>query len=346
MQGNSKAAANFENLKFAACEFGNSHRRSNEVNTINNNPMKDQELKKYHILPGQMVPTYQYILLDPGRLYHTKGKSDPSDMFSGGCVFIDRSSGYGSINHQVAINATETVKLKLTFEREAQSRIVLIKGYYTDDGIFNVSDFMEELLKKYQKIRFSGASASHQNGAEEHVTNIVVTMESNMLMHADPICPEERISTDLWPMIMYYAVWVYNPIPGMHYGLSAIEIWSRLRFEPVSETLSNCHVWGCPTYVLEPKLQNPGLNIPNWAPRSRIWVNMGFNKMHSTQVGLDINLLTGSISQHYHVVFDDMFSTVLSSTAADPEVCIRLVTSSNSRIQVILDQEDDLELDD
>ena len=41
-----------------------------------------------------------------------------------------------------------------------------------------------------------------------------------------------------------------------------------------------------------------------------------------------------------------MFSTVISSTAADPEVWIRLVTSGNSRIQVMLDQDDDPELDD
>ena len=103
---------------------------------------------------------------------------------------------------------------------------------------------------------------------------------------------------------------------------------------------------GCPTYVLEPKLQKPGVKIPKWAPRSRRGVNMGFIKMHSTQVGLVLNLLTGSISPQYHVVFDDMFSTVMSSTAADPEVWIRLVTSRNSRIQVMLDQEDDPDLDD
>ena len=73
---------------------------------------------------------------------------------------------------------------------------------------------------------------------------------------------------------------------------------------------------------------------------------MGFSKMHSTQVGLVLNLLTGSISPQFHVVFDDMFSTVMSSTATDPEVWITLVTSKNSRIQVMLDQEDDPELDD
>ena len=73
---------------------------------------------------------------------------------------------------------------------------------------------------------------------------------------------------------------------------------------------------------------------------------MGFSKMHSTQVGLVLNLLTGLISPQFHVVFDEMFSTVMSSTAADPEVWIMLVTSSNSRIQVMLYHEYDPELDD
>ena len=98
-----------------------------------------------------------YISRAPGRIYHTKGKSDPSDMFSVGCGSIDHASGYVSIKHQVAINATETVQAKLTFEREDQSQGVVIKGYHTDNGIFNASDFIKELLKKQQKIRFSGA---------------------------------------------------------------------------------------------------------------------------------------------------------------------------------------------
>ena len=68
--------------------------------------MKEKELKKDHILPGRMMSADHYISRDPGRLYHTKGKSDQSDMFSGGCVFIDHANGYVSIKYQVAINAT------------------------------------------------------------------------------------------------------------------------------------------------------------------------------------------------------------------------------------------------
>ena len=135
-----------------------------------------------------------YISRSPGRLYHTKGKSDQSDMFSGGCVFIDHASGYVTIKHQVAINATETVNEKLTFEREAQSQGVVIKKYHTGNGIFNSSEFMEELFNKQQKIRFSGAGASHQNGAAERAIKTVVNMTSDTLMQAWMICHKDTLS--------------------------------------------------------------------------------------------------------------------------------------------------------
>ena len=72
--------------------------------------MKEQELNKDHLLPGHIVSADHYISWDPGRLYHTKGESDTSDMFSRGCVFIEHASGYVGIKHQVAINATKTFK--------------------------------------------------------------------------------------------------------------------------------------------------------------------------------------------------------------------------------------------
>ena len=122
MPVNSKEVANCESLKCAACEFGKGHRRPNKVNTTKKNHMKEQERKKDHLLPGQMLSADHYISRAPGRLYHTKWKSYQSDMFSGGCFSFDRVSGYVSIKHQVAINDTENIKAKLTFEREAQSQ--------------------------------------------------------------------------------------------------------------------------------------------------------------------------------------------------------------------------------
>ena len=149
------------------------------------------EPARYSDLQTLFVQADHYISRAPGRIYHTKGKSYQSEMFSGGCFFIYYASGYVRIKHQVAINATETVKAKVTFEREAQSQGVVIKGYCTDNGIFNSSEFMEELLNNQKSISFSGAGASHQNGAAERAIKTVVTMARTMLMHAALRCPED-----------------------------------------------------------------------------------------------------------------------------------------------------------
>ena len=60
------------------------------------------------------------------------------------------------------------------------------------------------------------------------------------------------------------------------------------------------------------------MNTLKWDIRSKRGVNMGFRKMYSSQVGLVINMLTVSILPQYHVVFDEMFSIGVSSTAAYP----------------------------
>ena len=74
---------------------------------------------------------------------------------------------------------------------------------------------MDELLKTHQTIRFSEAGDSRHNGAEESSIKTEVTMASTMLMHGALRCPEDTFSTNLWPMEMDYAVWVYNRTPDM-----------------------------------------------------------------------------------------------------------------------------------
>ena len=101
--------------------------------------MKEKYLKRYHILNVQILFADHYSYHVPGRIYHTNGNSDPSEMFLGGCIFIDHSIGYMIINHQVAISYIENIKYKITFERDYKSQIVLIKEYHTTNEIFNSS---------------------------------------------------------------------------------------------------------------------------------------------------------------------------------------------------------------
>ena len=68
MKGYSKALTNCERPKCAACEFVKGSFQSNKVNTIKNNPMKEQEINRDHLLPGHMLSVDYCISRDPGRL--------------------------------------------------------------------------------------------------------------------------------------------------------------------------------------------------------------------------------------------------------------------------------------
>ena len=117
---------NYKSPKCSACEFGKGYRRPNKGNAIKKNHMKEKEFNTYHLLDGHMVYTDHYISPATGRFYHKKGKLYPSGMYSGRCVLIDHASGYTIIKHQVAIDSTENVKAKITFEREDKSQGVMI----------------------------------------------------------------------------------------------------------------------------------------------------------------------------------------------------------------------------
>ena len=80
--------------------------------------------------------------------------------------------------------------------------------------------------------------------------------------------------------------------------------------------LRRARVFGCPTYVLDPKLQD-GKKIPKWEARARTGMFLGFSDVHSSTVGLILNIRTGYISPQYHVVYDEKFETVSSKRAID-----------------------------
>jgi hypothetical protein len=60
--------------------------------------------------------------------------------------------------------------------------------------------------------------------------------------------------SSLWPMAVDYAVHVFNHVPNAVSGISPIELVTRLA-QP-NKDFKHLHVWGSPTYVLDPTLQS------------------------------------------------------------------------------------------
>jgi hypothetical protein len=179
--------------------------------------------------------------------------------------------------------------------------------------------------------------AHHQNGISERAIHTVSESARAMLLHAAIHWPKE-ISLDLWPLAMDYAIWIWNRMPRKESGLAPVEIFCGATVDKT--ILRNTHVFGCPAYVLDPKIQD-GKKLPRWQPKSCRGQFLGFSKRHACTIGLIWSLKTGSISPQFHAVFDDQFTTIpsrLEDDQIDPEVWIDLLQFSRLRV---IDDEDE-----
>ena len=72
---------------------------------------------------------------------------------------------------------------------------------------------------------------------------------------------------------------------------------------------------------------------------------MGFSKMHSSLVSLILNQSTGSISPQFHVVFDDLFSTVHANESETPREWSKLISMPSARFQIAVEESAELAVD-
>ena len=121
----------------------------------------------------------------------------------------------------------------------------------------------------------------------------------------------------LWPFAVKHAVWLYNRMPNHVTGITPLERLTNTKAD--HKDLLRSHVWGCPTFVLDARLQD-GKKIPKWNKRSRLGQFLGYSDEHSSLVANVRHLTTGHVSPQYHVVFDDLFQTVFSSGKNDAVV--------------------------
>ena len=298
-----------------SCRYGKQVPRSDGSTITKKNPDAVGSLKEGHTVPGMKIFSDQAYSSVPGRLFHTAGNEPADRKFCGSTLFVDAASNYIYIVHQVTFNASDTINAKVEFERHAMELGVTVDSYHTDNGVYKSKAFTEVLAQNYQSIRFSGVGAHWQNGVAEGAIRIVVNRARTMMLHAQLLWPETK-DQSLWPMAMSHAVHLYNHTPNEQASLAPLEVFSRTASD--FQALRNARTWGCPVYVLEPRLTTAGGKIPKWRPRSRRGQYMGASPVHAETVALVRNLSTGYISPQYHVVFDDKFETVYADEDSEP----------------------------
>ena len=85
----------------------------------------------------------------------------------------------------------------------------------------------------------------------------------------------------LWPFATQHAVWLFNCIPNWVTGLTPLEVFTKTKSD--HQELQRAHVWGCPIFVLDPRLQD-GKKIPKRNHCARLAQFVGFLPEHSTLI--------------------------------------------------------------
>ena len=216
------------------------------------------------------------------------------------------------LKNQVSLKSGETIKAKRLMDRVALECGHKIKSFRADNMPFYSAEFRAELELHNQSIDFSGVGAHHQNGAAKRAIQTVTQWARCLMLHAIIHWPDAA-DLKLWPFALEQAIYLWNHLPHGDTFLSPYELFSGTKQQHYN-VLQRTHVWGCPVYVLDPKLQD-GKKLPKWEPKSRRGQFLGQSPEHSSTIGRILNLKTGRISPQYHVVYDDLFTTVPNADA-------------------------------
>ena len=324
-----------------ACRISKAKRRGLGSKKTHDLPERQHVLSTDNLQPGDRCSVDQYESSVLGRLTSTAGKENSKSQLCGGTLFVDHASSKIFTYHQRSLSATDTIIAKKHMEQDGLSCGVSIKSYQTDNGVFKSKAFEFALQNGLQTIKFSGVGAHHQNGRAERAIQTVQNMARSMLLHA-ALQWKEIYNPNLWPFALTHATHIYNNTPQKDLNWrSPIEIFCG--------TIVNCtylrrlRVWGCPVFVLEPRLQD-GRKIPKWEPKARMGQNLGFSESHSSSINLIRNLRTERVSPQYHVVYDELFTTVVQEEITEPDSLWENLFN-NSRDHILDEQENGTSID-
>ena len=327
--------------KCTICEYSKGHRLHTSGNRATTNPTTDGALRANSLSPGHKISVDHFESRLRGRTYTSFGKTT-SEQYVGGCIFVDQMSSYIHVQHQLGFSSSETIRAKQNYEQMCLDNGILVESYMGDNGVFKAKAFVKHIRDHNQQVHYCGVNAHHQNSVAERSIRTVSEIARSMILHSS-MRWKNGIDASLWPMAVDYACHVYNHLPNAQ-GIAPADLFTGSTVP--RHKLKDLHVFGCPVYVLDPKLQQ-GKKLPRWQPRSRRGIFVGYSPHHSSDVPLVLNLQTGSISPQYHVVFDDTFSTVISvSESEEPPEFWTEILLDDFRYRIPLDDDVNPELND
>jgi len=281
----------------ASCQYGKAHRTPL--------PNPGTPLDAEHLKPADCISVDQIESNTPGLVLTARG-TPTNCRYQAATLFCDHASCFIHLTCHFSIGPIEALIAKRAFEKEAALANVPIHKYEADNGIFNSTAWRSSCDVPDQHNEYCSVNAQHQNGIAEWQICTVLERARTMLIHAMHQWPDNK-TVDLWPYALKLAADLHNITPGQS-GLSSAELFVGVKDK---NRLKEFHTFGCPVFVLEPRLQQ-GHKIPKWEPCSRMAIYLGRSTQHAATVPLVMSIKTGLVSPQYHVVYDDHFTTTKS----------------------------------
>lgn len=237
--------------------------------------------------PGDAVHCDQLISGHPG-IYINLTKDERVTVVN---VFVDAASRLPKAFFTHTTTAEQAVLSKISFERFAGEHNVKVRHYHADNGVYKSQLWMKHCAAKGQSMSFCGVSAHHQNPIAERLNRRATEMARTLLitvqLHWEGVEDLRDLKLeDYWPFAMEYAFVLLAKLPIRSQQYSPQDVFTRIKDDA---GLARFHTWGCPVYVLDPRLAS-GKKIPRWKPRSQKGLYLGFSRVHSTNVRLVLNL--------------------------------------------------------
>ena len=250
------AASRCEIPLCATCQYAKGHRKSTKGAIHTPNPETDGAIHDGNLRAGNLVSVDHFESRLKGRTYKSLGGMT-SEKYVGGCIFVDSMSSFLHVEHQLGFSSSETIRAKQNFEKLSLDHGVIVDSYKADNGVFKANQFVTHIRDHNQKLSYCGVNAHHKNGAAERAIRTVSECARALMLHA-AVHWKEGVTSELWPMAIDYAVYLYNHLPNQQ-GIAPADLFTGVTIP--RHKLKDCHMWGCPVYVLDPTLQ-AGKKLP------------------------------------------------------------------------------------
>ena len=212
-----RAAAKCDIPTCSTCEFAKAKHRPTATKQQLPVSSKTHALKWDQLYPGQRVSMDHFMVTERGHLYTSMGKTTSDLMYAGGCIFVEHATGDVHVEHLLNFTTTETLQAKARYEKCMADMGVTVQAYQADNA---AHAFINNIESGLHNIKFSGVGAHHQNGIAERAIQSILSKARTILMHAVIHWPS-MVETNLWPMVVDYAVYHHNHMPCPSVGMLA-----------------------------------------------------------------------------------------------------------------------------